>query len=64
LVVSDERDLDRVFQLPPTTYIGGNEKSLPLREIVNRLKVGNETYMMLKRNDAKYNEISCPFLHL
>ncbi len=39
LLVSDEKDMDRVFQLPPTTYIGGNASSLPLREIINRLEV-------------------------
>ena len=31
--------MDRVFQLPPTTYIGGPERSLPLREIIERLEV-------------------------
>ncbi|GMS95707.1 hypothetical protein PENTCL1PPCAC_17881, partial [Pristionchus entomophagus] len=33
-----DADLDRQFLLPPTTYIGGEEKILTLREIVNRLK--------------------------
>ncbi|ESO00011.1 hypothetical protein HELRODRAFT_192693 [Helobdella robusta] len=33
-----EPDMDRVFQLPPTTYIGGNEHSLTLREIISRLE--------------------------
>ncbi|KAF8371141.1 ogdh-1 [Pristionchus pacificus] len=33
-----DADLDRQFLLPPTTYIGGDEKILSLREIVNRLK--------------------------
>jgi len=37
-VTVDEKDLDTVFQLPKTTYIGGKEKSLPLREIVGRLE--------------------------
>jgi len=31
--------MERVFQLPPTTYIGGPERSLPLREIIQRLEV-------------------------
>ncbi|KAH9498412.1 hypothetical protein Btru_008199, partial [Bulinus truncatus] len=31
-------DLDRVFRLPHTTYIGGNETVLPLREIIRRLQ--------------------------
>lgn len=32
------QDLDTVFQLPKTTYIGGADKALPLREIINRLE--------------------------
>lgn len=31
-------DLDTVFQLPSTTWIGGTEKALPLREIITRLE--------------------------
>jgi 2-oxoglutarate dehydrogenase E1 component len=34
----EEQDLERVFQLPPTTYIGGSEHALSLREIINRLE--------------------------
>ena len=34
----DEKDYDTEFQLPSTTWIGGKEKSLPLREIINRLE--------------------------
>merc|ERR1719423_73916 len=37
-VTVDEKDLDTVFQLPTTTFIGGNEKALSLREIINRLQ--------------------------
>uniref|UniRef100_A0A7E4USU5 2-oxoglutarate dehydrogenase, mitochondrial n=1 Tax=Panagrellus redivivus TaxID=6233 RepID=A0A7E4USU5_PANRE len=33
-----EADLDREFVLPPTTFIGGDKKSLSLREIILRLK--------------------------
>ncbi|TMS38900.1 hypothetical protein L596_005524 [Steinernema carpocapsae] len=33
-----EKDLDREFILPPTTFIAGDTKSLTLREIINRLK--------------------------
>ncbi|NWU48120.1 OGDHL protein, partial [Dromas ardeola] len=33
-----ESDLDKVFQLPTTTFIGGNENSLSLREIIKRLE--------------------------
>lgn len=35
----DESDLDKVFQLPTTTFIGGQESALPLREIIRRLEV-------------------------
>ncbi|KAM7385552.1 hypothetical protein PAMP_001633 [Pampus punctatissimus] len=35
----EESDLDRSFQLPPTTFIGGGETTLPLREIIRRLEV-------------------------
>ncbi|GLD65082.1 2-oxoglutarate dehydrogenase-like, mitochondrial [Lates japonicus] len=34
----DESDLDRSFQLPPTTFIGGENTTLPLREIIRRLE--------------------------
>lgn len=30
--------MDRVFKLPSTTFIGGKEKSLPLKEILSRLE--------------------------
>lgn len=30
--------MDRVFKLPSTTFIGGKEKALPLREILKRLE--------------------------
>lgn len=30
--------MDRIFKLPSTTFIGGKEKSLPLREILKRLE--------------------------
>jgi 2-oxoglutarate dehydrogenase E1 component len=33
-----EQDLDREFLLPPTTFIGGDKATLPLRDIVDRLK--------------------------
>uniref|UniRef100_A0A665VEL6 2-oxoglutarate dehydrogenase complex component E1 n=1 Tax=Echeneis naucrates TaxID=173247 RepID=A0A665VEL6_ECHNA len=33
-----ESDLDKVFRLPTTTFIGGNESALPLREIIHRLE--------------------------
>ncbi|KAF7710428.1 2-oxoglutarate dehydrogenase-like, mitochondrial isoform X2 [Silurus meridionalis] len=34
----DESDLDKTFQLPSTTFIGGQNTVLPLREIIHRLK--------------------------
>ncbi|XP_063304607.1 2-oxoglutarate dehydrogenase complex component E1 isoform X1 [Pelobates fuscus] len=34
----EESDLDKVFRLPTTTFIGGNETALPLREIIRRLE--------------------------
>ncbi|XP_052786146.1 2-oxoglutarate dehydrogenase complex component E1-like isoform X2 [Mya arenaria] len=36
--LTEEEDLQRVFQLPDTTYIGGDSHSLPLGEIITRLK--------------------------
>ncbi|CAG0902452.1 unnamed protein product [Cyprideis torosa] len=33
-----ESDMERVFRLPGTTFIGGREKALPLGEILNRLE--------------------------
>lgn len=35
---TEEKDMDRVFKLPSTTFIGGNEPSLTLREILRRLE--------------------------
>ncbi|XP_062340486.1 2-oxoglutarate dehydrogenase complex component E1 isoform X2 [Osmerus eperlanus] len=35
----DESDLDQVFRLPTTTFIGGSESALPLREIIRRLEM-------------------------
>ena len=34
----EDQDLDREFQLPPTTYLGGMDRSLKLKEIVTRLE--------------------------
>uniref|UniRef100_H3CTB5 2-oxoglutarate dehydrogenase complex component E1 n=1 Tax=Tetraodon nigroviridis TaxID=99883 RepID=H3CTB5_TETNG len=34
-----ESDLDRSFQLPSTTFIGGEDSTLPLREIIRRLEM-------------------------
>ncbi|XP_070163960.1 2-oxoglutarate dehydrogenase complex component E1 isoform X1 [Polyergus mexicanus] len=38
VLMKKESDMDRVFKLPSTTFIGGKEKSLPLREILKRLE--------------------------
>ncbi|XP_037322361.2 2-oxoglutarate dehydrogenase-like, mitochondrial [Pungitius pungitius] len=35
----NESDLDRSFQLPPTTFIGGGDNPLPLKEIIRRLEI-------------------------
>ncbi|XP_062310807.1 oxoglutarate (alpha-ketoglutarate) dehydrogenase a (lipoamide) isoform X2 [Osmerus eperlanus] len=35
----DESDLDKVFRLPTTTFIGGAESALPLKEIIRRLEM-------------------------
>lgn len=34
----EEKDMDRLFKLPSTTFIGGEEAVLPLREILRRLE--------------------------
>ncbi|XP_059470554.1 2-oxoglutarate dehydrogenase complex component E1 isoform X2 [Neocloeon triangulifer] len=34
----EEKDMERVFKLPSTTYIGGKDKALPLKEILRRLE--------------------------
>ncbi|XP_075736176.1 oxoglutarate dehydrogenase Nc73EF isoform X2 [Rhipicephalus microplus] len=34
----EEKDMDRLFKLPATTFIGGEESTLPLREILRRLE--------------------------
>lgn len=38
MISTEESDMDRIFKLPSTTFIGGKEKSLPLREILKRLE--------------------------
>merc|ERR1719384_1684421 len=37
-VTVDQKDMETVFQLPKTTFIGGKETALPLKEIINRLE--------------------------
>lgn len=39
LAILEENDMERVFKLPATTFIGKpNERALPLKEILNRLE--------------------------
>ncbi|XP_066904254.1 2-oxoglutarate dehydrogenase complex component E1 isoform X3 [Halyomorpha halys] len=38
LLKLEDADMDRVFKLPSTTFIGGKEKSLKLRDILKRLE--------------------------
>ncbi|XP_055333582.1 LOW QUALITY PROTEIN: 2-oxoglutarate dehydrogenase complex component E1-like [Paramacrobiotus metropolitanus] len=53
-----EADMDRVFVLPETTYIGGGKHALPLREIIQRLQtaycgvIGVE-YMFINNKDQQ-----------
>ncbi|KAJ7351681.1 hypothetical protein OS493_036096 [Desmophyllum pertusum] len=57
-----ENDLDKVFQLPNTTFIGGNTGVLTLREILNRLEssycghIGLD-YMFIPEK-SKYYEVN------
>jgi hypothetical protein len=37
------QDLDTEFHLPKTTFIGGKDKTLPLREIISRFESGSQT---------------------
>lgn len=42
-----EADLDKEFQLPTTTFIGGSENMLSLREIIRRLEVSPGRHIWL-----------------
>lgn len=42
-----EADLDKEFQLPTTTFIGGSENTLSLREIIRRLEVSPGRHVWL-----------------
>lgn len=42
-----EADLDKEFQLPTTTFIGGSENMLSLREIIRRLEVSPGRHVRL-----------------
>lgn len=56
-----EGDLDKVFRLPTTTYIGGNETSLSLREIIRRLEVND---FSLKQNVLLFIKSTIHLKHL
>jgi 2-oxoglutarate dehydrogenase E1 component len=50
--------LNRVFALPETTYIGGEQKELPLGEIIKRLQtaycgVTGVEYMFINNKDQQ-----------
>lgn len=45
----DESDLDKVFRLPTTTFIGGSESVLPLKEIIRRLEVSPAVQPILQQ---------------
>lgn len=51
-----ESDLDKVFQLPTTTFIGGNETMLSLREIIKRLEVSVVVYLVSLVSQWKFND--------
>ncbi|XP_076329373.1 oxoglutarate dehydrogenase Nc73EF isoform X2 [Tachypleus tridentatus] len=34
----EDKDMDRLFKLPPTTFIGGSDDVLPLKDILQRLE--------------------------
>ncbi|XP_065574167.1 2-oxoglutarate dehydrogenase complex component E1-like [Artemia franciscana] len=37
-LIQNEKDMNRVFKLPATTFIGGKERQLPLKDILSRLE--------------------------
>ncbi|KAG7277827.1 hypothetical protein CRUP_026128 [Coryphaenoides rupestris] len=45
-----ESDLDKVFWLPTTTFVGGKESALPLREIIRRLEGTSAVEFMFINN--------------
>ena len=57
-MITGEADLDRVFTLPDSTFIGGGQAQLPLREILKRLQtaycgvIGVE-YMFINNRDQQ-----------
>lgn len=36
--IPDESDMERLFKLPMSTFVGGQETTLPLKEIIKRLE--------------------------
>lgn len=57
----DESDLDKTFQLPSTTFIGGKEAILPLREIIQRLEVGSVCTMYIYTDFSEIIGRAMPF---
>ena len=56
---TEEQDLDRKFQLPPTTYIGGDQHALSLRDIIKRLEVPVYPIEHLKKKNLTPQYKSC-----
>lgn len=52
--IEDEINGDQVFPLPSGTFIGGNETSLPFKEIIKRLE---ETYC--RSTGIEYGHLVC-----
>ena len=51
--------MERVFQLPPTTYIGGDRSALPLRDIIERLEVSFSESKLAARRQSIRNTATC-----
>uniref|UniRef100_A0A8I3VUQ2 2-oxoglutarate dehydrogenase complex component E1 n=1 Tax=Callithrix jacchus TaxID=9483 RepID=A0A8I3VUQ2_CALJA len=54
----DESDLDKVFHLPTTTFIGGQESALPLREIIRRLEGSGDVKYHLGMYHRRINRVT------
>lgn len=53
----DESDLDKVFRLPTTTFIGGSETALPLKEIIRRLEVNPDCRLHLSTQTRGFSDL-------
>ncbi|TMS01304.1 2-oxoglutarate dehydrogenase, mitochondrial [Larimichthys crocea] len=54
----DESDLDKVFRLPTTTFIGGSESALPLKEIIRRLEGSGDVKYHLGMYHRRINRVT------